>query len=513
MPSAMRYIPPTNSERNMFNTAVIAERQDRRAAYEIALKYYDGEHPAQIDVPEDSPDDNVIVNLVKMTADRTASFLFSKMPKFQTDAETVDPTDEEIWLERFFRENGGLERFIKLALRGFLSGHCFIRVKPAPEVSRKNRMPSMLVLDPTMVTVYWRADDVADVVWYELRYNVGEEVTIQDFVYIPETDSWRIYTYSRIMSNPISSVMPDVSTIHGKSLTGDNLLDLLSFAEGTGYKLTETAEHTSHIPPIIDFAHLPDPDSYYGQGEFNQRKLQDTINRVASMLNRIVRENADPVDVIIGAGTDEVEDDGNVMTIASPQAKVSRMEMKGDLSGAVGVFDKLMEIYLSVARVVLLKGEAKDLQRVTNASVRTLFLDALAKNEILKSTYGYALTQVAKLALLMGYEAGQITVNPEGLDVQIEFPEPLPTDMMEVANINAIMVNMMARSLRTAATKMGDNWGFEQQAITAEQEIKMQRMEETMAMQQKFAPTPASGSSGDTNSQEKPPNPKLPLDK
>lgn len=489
MPSALRYVPPTSKERGIFNNAVLNERQQRREKYEKALEYYDGDHAQQIPVEKGQPDDNVIVNLTKMTADRTASFLFAKMPQFQTNPDTVDPTPEEVWLDRFYRENGALERLIKLALRGFLSGHCFIRVKPAPENVRADRFPSMTVLDPRMVTVYWRADDVADVIWYELRFNVGEEVHIQDVVYDPIADIWNIYTYAQVQ--PINSVFhADVSTIHGKSLQGNTLLDALTFNtdNGINYELIETAIHSSHIPPIVDFAHLPDPDGYYGMGEFTQLKLQDVINRVASEMNRIVRENSDPIDVVTGADISEVEDSGNVMTISAPTARVQRLEMKGDLSGITGVFDKLMEIYLAVARVVLLKGEAKDLQRVTNASVRTLFLDALAKNEILQSTYGSALVKVSKLALMMGYEAGQIAANPAGLDVTIEFPQPLPTDMAEIANINAIMVNMMARSLRTAATQMGDNWAFESAAIEAEQQMAMERQKAQLELQASFAP-------------------------
>lgn len=488
MPSALEYIPPTDKRRSGFNAAIIAERSERRKTYESALKYYDGNHTVQLAAEDDEPDDNVIVNLVKMTADRTASFLFPQMPTFQTDPNTVEPTDEEKWLERFYRENGGLEKLIKMALRGFLSGHCFVRVKPALKKNRNRVFPKLLILDPLSVTVYWRADDVADVIWYEMRYSVGEEIHIQDFVYDEENDEWVIYTYKRMATNINNAVMPDVNTLHGKSLTGHSMLDLLSFTDGSYEMVGTPAIHTSHIPPIIDFPHLPDPDGYYGAGEFNQRKLQDVINRVASEMNRIVRENADPVDVIIGADADEVEDGGNLMTIANPAAKAQRFEMKGDLSGISGVFDKLMEIYLAVARVVLLKGEAKDLQRVTNASVRTLFLDALAKNEILQSTYGHALTLVSKLALIMGYEAGMLDKNPEGLDVIIEWAQPLPTDMMEIANINAIMVGMMARSLRTAATKMGDNWAFESAATGAEHAQSLERQKAQLELQQSFAP-------------------------
>ena len=60
--------------------------------------------------------------------------------------------------------------------------------------------------------------------------------------------------------------------------------------------------------------------------------------------------------------------------------------------------------------------------------------------------------------------------------------------MTEIANINSIHVNMGARSLRTAATEMGDKWEFEQAAISSERETEMERQEEQLELQKKFTP-------------------------
>ena len=163
MPSAISYVPPTDSSRNDFNGELEQERRKRRERYQVALKYYEGEHPRQLeyDPDEDEYDDNTVINLVQMTADRTISFLFPSMPIVETDPANVEDTDEEVWIKKFFEANGGLQSLVKLGLRGFLSGHAFLRIKPAPESrrSRKNVYPTMTVLDPTSVTVYWKADD------------------------------------------------------------------------------------------------------------------------------------------------------------------------------------------------------------------------------------------------------------------------------------------------------------------------------------------------------------------
>lgn len=474
MPSATRYVPPTEAGRNDFMAEVENERRVRRTKYQTALEYYKGEHPSQLayDEQEDEYDDNTIINLVQMTADRTISFLFPQMPIVQTDPESIDDTDEEIWVKKFFEANGGLQSLVKLGLRGFLSGHAFLRIKPAPEKRRRNKnvYPIMTVLDPLSVTVYWRADDVADVIWYEMRYMVGDRVFIQDFVKQEEKERWVILTYGSVGQQDNNNPFPGDSTPHGASNTLG--LDQLEFAQGGGvFKLEgKPAIHAGLIPPIIEFPHLPHPDDYYGMGEFTQQTLQDTINRIVSLRNKLVSENAAPTDVVTGADPEDVEPANGFVVIPNPGAKVNRLELKGDLAGISETLDKLIETYLAVARVVLLKGEAKDLQRVTNASVRTLFLDALSKNELLQSAYGFGLRKLVQLALAMGFEAGQIVTNPENIDVTIKFPTPLPVDDTEIANQNAIMVNMGARSKRTAATKMGDDWAFEQAAMTTEQE-------------------------------------------
>lgn len=475
MPSAIKYIPPTSIERNAFNSEVAEERRTRRKNYQTALEYYLGEHPEQLKYDPNDPDDpndNTTINLVQMTADRTCSFLFPSVPEFETDPKSVEDTPEEVWIKKFFDYNGGLQSLIKLALRGFLSGHAFVRIKPAPKNKRANKtvFPTMTILDPTMVSVYWKADDVADVLWYEMRYTVGDTAYIQDFIKEEEKERWVIKTYRATTTTGSVNNFPGKETVHGSANV--IALDQLDFGAANGvFELVETAIHASTISPIIEFAHLPHPDDYYGLGEFTQQNLQDTINRVMSLRNRIVRENADPVDVVTGSAPDDVEPSDGLITIANPNSRVTRLELKGDLAGINSVLDKLIETYLAIARVVLLKGEAKDLQRVTNASVRTLFLDALSKNSILQSAYGTGLTRMIKLALLMGFEAGHDITNPVDIDLKIKFPIPLPVDDTEIANQNTILVGLGARSKRTAATKMGDDWNFELAAMEAEQEM------------------------------------------
>lgn len=480
MPAAIEYVPPTDSRRNALNTELIAERQRRRDRYLTALKYYDGNHPDQLEYdPDIEPNDNTHINLVQITADRTASFLFPAVPIIQIDPDAIAETDEEKWARTMIEDNGGLFFLIKLAIRGFLAGHAFVRVIPPRKIGRTRTKPKLVLLDPLTVTIFWNADDVGEVLWYENRYKVGDDVMIQDYVWRPEkgeAGEWEIYTY-KAEAEKVSYLLNYNFSPHG---AGSQIRsEYMDYIDAGSFKLVpakdgrDYAIHASPIPPIIEFAHLPHPDDRYGHGEVTQKDLQDTINRVWSAINRIVRKHSDPVDVILGADVDDIEQGDDVMTVPQNDAKVQRLEMRGDLTAAVSTVEKLIETYLSVARVVLLKGEAKDLQRVTNASVRTLFVDALAKNEILRHSYGNAIERMVKLAMMMSGEP--FAPKAADLDIVCQWPEALPVDKTEVANINAILVPMGVRSKRTAAKAMGDNWAFEQAAIETEAEQDLKR--------------------------------------
>lgn len=482
MPSATEYLPPTDAARDGFAVELQREKTARRTIYRTAMDYYRGVHPEQVAHEPGTPNDNTIINLVQMTADRTVSFLFPKVPEFKTTLKTerrrksAEETVEERWIRDFIEYNGGLKMLTKLALRGFLAGHSFVRVKVA---EKGEPYPRIIILDPTSVSVYWRADDVADVLWYEYRYFVGSRVYIQDFVKIAP-NTWKIYTYRSTNNN--SNNLSGSVTHHGKA---NVILDTLEFSAGSYEQVGEAAVHLAPVPPIIEFPHLPHPDDYYGLSDFSQQDLQDTINRIASERNRIVRENSDPTDVITGADVDEVQDDGGIVTIASAAAKVQRLEMKGDLSAISDTLQQLIETYLSIARVVLLKGEAKDLQRVTNTSVQILFLDMLSKNNLLRDTYGAALKQVVKLGMMMAFVAGFPGMrNPDTLDLRIDFQSPLPVDLTELANVNVQLVTLGARSLQTAAVSMGDDWDFEREAREDEHQENLRRTKEAQDMMQ-----------------------------
>lgn len=467
MPAAIKYIPPTDTERSSFSVAVQSERNTRSRIYDRAYKYYMGDHDEQLTTDEGQVDDNTSLNIIRLAADRTVSFLFQKLPRFVTDPQRPEKSEAELWFEKTLQANKGLATLHKLAIQGFLAGHTYLRVKPVPanRVGLKEQYPSIEVLPPLSVTVFWNIDEPRDVLWYEYRYVVANNVYIIDYVseYTPAGRIWHIYKYSgptlpkdRMLIARILDVPQD-----------DFLTTLAKAGYGDTWKLIEYGVHAYRIPPIIDISHLPHPDSYYGMTEVPNTNLQDTINRIASQINRLSREYSTPTDVLIGADIEEVVDSGDLITIPDPNAKVTRLEMRSDANTLQKVLDERVRALLSLMRVVIITGDVKDLQRVTNASVRTLFLDMLAKNEILKDSYGRALKELALLCFKMSNQSFAV----EESNVEVRFIDPLPQDETELANVNLLLHGIKARSLREIVESHGGNWIETRANILEEQEF------------------------------------------
>lgn len=446
-----KYYEPNTLQRRKLMAEANTELYQRRKVYEKALKYYNGVHPEQLSYEEGEVNDNTIVNLVKMAAERTSSFLFRGVPKIKTDVRKIEQTIEEKMLEDMLEFNGGLRFLQRIALSGFLSGHSFIRVIPKKKF---DKFPRLQLLDPMSVTIYWDIDNQTDVVFYEHRFvldnpdkpNKKDEYIVD---YVKETNAvgyyWKIIKYKQGSPNE--------------------------------WQVVETGIHEDEIAPIVDIPHLPHPVSLYGVGEFtSEAALQDSINRIASQISGIIRENANPVDVLTGSDPDDVEDNGTLITVANPNARVSRLEMGGDVTKLQSILNERIALFLALMRVVLLKGEAKDLQRVTNASVRMLFLDMLAKNDVLRGAYTNGLVNICKLSLAM-------LQLPKPDTLSIIYIDPLPTDELEKAQINKILTEIGARSLKTISEDMGDNWLEETENLNieyAERQAKLVEQQKAM---------------------------------
>lgn len=417
MPAANAYNPNDREQRQ----AATDELKGRNVLFSTAWAYYSGKVKQAFNTRAGEPDNNVVINLAKQVVDRTVSFLFPAMPTFEI--EPNEPNAEQR-LATLWRRAGGIQALLKLAKYGALGGTCYARMIPG-EVVR------IAALDPGNVITFWQADDIDNVLWHEIYWNVGKRAYRQDVV---RTESgWAIYDWER------SSEMM------------------------TEWTPTASAMWPYPTAPIVAWPHQGVPGQFYGANEIGDIKAADQINKVASEISRILRFHAAPRTVGIGFTTDDLVQtriDG-LWTVPAPEAQIFNLEMKGDLGSSMAFLDRLTGNYLQERRTVALAGKVEDFQRVTNLGMRALFIDALAKNEELRRNYETGLAAIS---------AGMMALDGTLVEGEIvpHWPEPLPVDPLAQVQQLQVERELGIVSQETAARERGRDWQLEQERLGQE---------------------------------------------
>ena len=418
MPAVLSYSPPGSDERKSFSLMLRYSQayDEKKKEYKRVRDYYLGKQKTFLDKKEGEPDDNVVVNLTRTIIDRTLQLLFPTMPVFSLDPLNPNQTEEEKWLETLWKENKGLSKVLNIGLSGSFGGNCYVRVLP---VAKGKEFPRLINIPPNQIRPFWRADDIETVVWFEQYFEIGDTETIIDFV--NKGTHWKILTYTRE--------------------SGSNWNEPVE--EHWGYE----------DGPIVSWPHIPLVDSFYGLSEEPSLLLNDKINLILSEIARIVRFHAYPQTVGIGLEADEIKrtDIDGFWTTTNENAKIFHLEMAAPGYALVSsLLDFLMSAKLSTARSVVLKGQIAEFQRVTNAGIRTAFMDALGKNEVLKSTYGTGLVVLCQTA-------ARVAGRPLSSIPMVVWHDPLPVDDNEAVKVAATELEMKIASRAEIAKRRGFN--------------------------------------------------------
>lgn len=435
MPAFMKYFTPNAKERDSFMASGLSERRIRSEQYNKARDYFEGKQPRQLDIKENEPDDNVIINITKMAIERTIGFLFPSMPTLELAPHETAVTPEEKWLKDAWAFNNDVVFLQSTAENGALGGHPYVRVLP-PRITDK--YPRLINLDPNSVITYWKADDLGTVLWHELYWTAGSAQYILD-----------------IINN--GALFPD--DMEKQTWT------LRQWSKKTGTRWTEdgTQEWEYRFGPIVQWQHIPNPGKFYGRNEASNLSLNDSLNLIISENMRINRYHSAPKTVGIGIDPSDIQKtsiDG-LWTTKNPEADIHNLEMKSEQRFAQELAALLYDSFLAEHRVVLLRGEVKDFQRVTNAGVRTVFMDMLAKNSILRYQYGLGIQSISQRMAMLSKMGDDIIPD-------VVHGDPLPVD--DVERIAAVekerTLNLVSRE--TASTQRGYNWDDEKMKMDNE---------------------------------------------
>lgn len=414
------------------------ERRSRQRGITAALQYYAGDqwHPLR---STDGVDHNTIVNLCRQAVDRTVAFLFPKMPRLEL-VEGQDTASEQA-LNKAWEENGGASKMSSLALSGSLSGHVFARVAIG------NEGPRVINLDPRNVLTYWPADDVEQVLWYEIQWEAPGGLRRQDIA--RDGDGWLIVDW---------------------------------FHDRRQWVKTGEASWNHPLGPIVDWQHLGQLFSYYGRGEIDgpARTMNDRLNSVASDVAKILHHHGSPRTVATGTKDINTVESGpdRLFTIPNPQARVYNLEMQSDLGAAMGFVQLLERTFFGEQRVVRLSGDVSDMQRVTNLGIRALYIDQIAKTEDLRRRYEWGIQEISRRFLWL--------LNAEDQRPAVHWPDPLPQDTLDTVEFVERVRAMGLISPETQANRLGLDLALEMERASDGLDVTGMQFLERLAQQPGF---------------------------
>lgn len=418
------------------------EQQARKKAIDAAWDYYEGRHRRPLKVRAGQVDDNVILNVSRKVIEQAVSLLFGTAPGLEIGDKGDQP--EDVRLAEIWEANHRDILLHNMALQGALTGHVFVKLQPngfgtartpTQPTARTPTQPTaqgpagvrFVLLNPRMVSVFWRPDDMGQVTCYTISYTDGEADFRQDM--IDEGDVWLVRDLRR--------------------------------ERGRGWDVTNEVVWGWPWAPLVEWQNLPDPEEYYGDPDLVRPELNDAINFLASNTNRIIKFHAHPKTVGIGIRASDLQEtsvDG-FWSVPNPSATINNLEMQSDLSSSMGYLAMLEGWFFSEHRAVDMTSFARDLGNITNFGLHTLYKDAMDKLETKRALYGAALADMSERALaLVGMTARPV----------VSWSDPLPfNDQEEIAGIQT-EIGLGILSRETAASLRGRDWEQEQERIEQE---------------------------------------------
>lgn len=386
--------------------------------------YYRGNHKQWL-LPKILPnghaiDDNVKAALSRKIVDKGNNFLFGKGLNWNLDNATQEQVLADIWGNQE-TQNVFLS---ELGINGGVTGQFYIQIVSKPSgVKIKS-------LDPTWVFTTPDSTDLDKVTQYDLRFVQNANLC-------------------RLLHTQIADDQWDYSK-----------------EQWTGQKWTviePAVVWPFNWPFVVHGKNLPNPNSFYGASDLEDAEINDTINLVASNLNRIIRIFAHPVVWGYGFGSSAMNvDSSKVITATSDKAQLSALELARDLSSPQEYLKFLRTLFAEITNVPESDPERLKIGATSGFALEVLFNDLLLKTGIKRSFYGKALIELNRRLLdLSGFGSENQT--------KLHWPNPLPVDKLTESTADQFDLNAGIVSLRTLATKRGYDWELEQQYRSEEQ--------------------------------------------
>jgi hypothetical protein len=469
------YNPADHNWRNAVDKAADDERVERAKMIDRYWAYYFGDHPKPLKIDMGQLDHNVILNLSGMVVDKKVAFLLPdelkiSLPTDELNAENdaitdeaTDPTEAELnqWLD----DNDFPQFLVNMALSGMVTGHTFIKYY------FESDQLYFALLDPSFVTVFWHRGMKMTPAWYRMQWKDGDTNYRQDIV-----PSW--------MFTPQE----------GDDLEASAWI-IIDYEEQKGSAWKEIARDVWRydFPPIVDWPNAHTPFKYYGPSELRHCDLNDAVNFLASNNNKIIYFHASPR--VVGKNVKWQRDPTtgeqipyrpeDIIEIAGDNAEMYILDPNADLAASMNLLEKFQNMFFTQAKVVDLATIKDKLGQITNFGVKMIFADMLADLRQKRQLYGTGLQWLMAYGMaIMGKSIPLPTIN---------WPDPLPKNLTEIAQVAQIEKNIGTASTETLSTELGHDWAVESERLASDQE---QSEAATVRMMQQMANSPVNGSNG-----------------
>ncbi len=388
----------------------------RANRFKKAWDAYYGRFVKPLKVKSGQPDDNILVNFIRVVVDKGVSFLFGQDVGFELSE--TEETAAEKWLDACWRANRKQTLLQKLALNGAVCGHTFVKIVVGQS------FPRLVVLDPATVTVRWDIDDIERVMSYRIQY--------------PAVD-------------PQTGKIIAVKQMIERNGQAWKITDQVSRSEGLTWEIVGEVDWSYEWPPIVDCQNLPAPNEYWGISDLEDDVLQlnHAINFVLSNLARIIRYHAHPKTWGRGFTANQLNIAvDETIVLPSSDAELKNLEMISDLSSSIAVYERLREALHEVTRVPeVATGKLDRVGTLSGVALNILYQPLLEKTETKRRTYGDLLVELnRRLLALGGFGENNKTV--------LHWPELLPGDPKAEAE-TAVLHQQLGVSQDTLLEKLG----------------------------------------------------------
>jgi len=403
---------------------------------ELARAYRTGAQRPQIKIKPMQADDNVIINLCGLIADRSVSALFGKGFEINYPGEG-DESALGVYLETQLDANNQEVLFHRLGLYGVEGGTCYIKFVPDADYIR------LIAIDPAWVTLETDPEDFERVTVYVIAYKVGTgdgEIARKQIIKInPDTGGWIIQDWQADMNS------------HGK------------------FYLVRQVDWQFDFAPILYWQNLPS-NEVYGQADLTPDviQLQDRINFLASNINRIIRYHAHPMRYMTGgANADKLTLGPDEILRLGTGDTLQQLEMQSDLAGSLRFLELLRQSIMDTTRTVDISSMTDRVGALTNFGLRVLWRDALSKIETKRELYGDAIIEMLRRLLIIG-GINETTATAYVSGISIVWPDVLDADEREQVAALKTDVELGILSKQTAAQLRGYDWQVETERLKEE---------------------------------------------